>query len=66
VSGYFLDFSTRNQGQRLSDAPIAEPQPEQNCDSIRRTYMVQHFQNARLEYHSELLTIDNKVRFGLL
>ena len=51
LGGRFLDFWTRHRGQLLFGAPISQPLTEQNGDGTGRTYQVQYFQNARLEYH---------------
>jgi len=66
LSGHYLQFWLRHHGQLLFGAPISEPLPEQNGDGTGRTYQVQYFQNARLEYHPELAGTDNEVQLGLL
>ena len=66
LTGRFLDFWTRHHGQLLFGAPISQPLPEQNGDGTGRSYMVQYFQNARLEYHPELAGTDNEVQIGLI
>ena len=66
IAGPFLDFWTRHHGQLLFGDPISEPLLEQNGDGTGRTYQVQYFQNARLEYHPELLGTDNEVQLGLI
>ena len=38
----------------------------QNGDGTGRTYLVQYFQNARMEYHPELAGTDNVVMVGQL
>jgi len=66
VSGRFLTFWTLHHGQLLFDAPISQPLREQNGDGTGRSYQVQYFQNARLEYHPELAGTDNEVQIGLI
>ena len=66
IAGSFLDFWTRHHGQLLLGDPISDLLFEQNGDGTGRTYQVQYFQNARLEYHPELLGTDNEVQVGLL
>ena len=66
IAGPFLDFWNRHHGQLLFGDPISEPLTEQNGDGTGRTYQVQYFQNARLEYHPELAGTDNEVQLGLL
>jgi hypothetical protein len=46
--------------------PISQPLHEQNGDGTGRTYLVQYFQNARMEYHPELAGTGNVVTLGLL
>src|SRR6185437_13190337 len=51
LSGAFLAFWQSHQGATLLGSPISQPLREQNGDGTGRTYLVQYFQNARLEYH---------------
>jgi len=66
IAGPFLDFWEHHHGQLLFGAPISQPLTEQNGDGTGRTYQVQYFQNARLEYHPELAGTDNEVQLGLI
>ncbi len=44
--------------------PISEPVREQNGDGTGRLYLVQYFQNGRLEYHPELTGTSYVVEVG--
>ena len=66
IAGPFLDFWEHHHGQLLFGDPISQPLTEQNGDGTGRTYQVQYFQNARLEYHPELAGTDNEVQLGLI
>jgi len=66
LAGRFLAFWTLHHGQLLFGAPISQPVREQNGDGTGRSYQVQYFQNARLEYHPELAGTDNEVQIGLI
>ena len=66
LSGRFLDLWQRHHGRLLFGAPISEPLREANGDGTGRTYLVQYFQNARLEYHPEHAGTGNEVQIGLL
>ena len=66
IAGRFLDFWEHHHGQLLFGAPISQPLTEQNGDGTGRTYKVQYFQNARLEYHPELAGTNNEVQLGLI
>lgn len=50
----------------LFGPPISEPLYEQNGDGTGRTYLVQYFQNARMEYHPELSGTRYEITLGLL
>jgi photosystem II stability/assembly factor-like uncharacterized protein len=66
ISGKFLSFWRSHNGSRLFGYPISQPLYEQNGDGTGRTYLVQYFQNARMEYHPELGGTSNVVTLGLL
>ncbi|HXT37368.1 MAG TPA: hypothetical protein VN837_17475, partial [Chloroflexota bacterium] len=66
LSGAFLNFWRNHTGDLLFGEPISEPVYEQNGDGTHRTYLVQYFQNARMEYHPELAGTNNVVTLGLL
>jgi photosystem II stability/assembly factor-like uncharacterized protein len=66
ISGKFLSFWKSHHGSRLFGYPISQPLYEQNGDGTGRTYLVQYFQNARMEYHPELGGTGNVVTLGLL
>ena len=66
VSGRFLAFWASHHGPLLFGAPISQPLREQNGDGTGRSYQVQYFQDARLEYHPELAGTDNEVQLGLI
>jgi hypothetical protein len=65
LSGRFLAFWRRRHGDILLGAPIAEPTHEQNNDGSGRTYLVQWFENGRLEYHPEFAGTRYEVELGL-
>jgi hypothetical protein len=54
LGGRFLAFWRSHHGATLLGAPIAEPTYEANGDGSGRVYLVQWFENGRLEYHPEL------------
>ncbi len=66
LSGDFLKFWQSHHGAQLFGLPISEPLREKNGDGTGRVYLVQYFQNARLEYHPELAGTSNEVMLGLL
>ncbi|MDB5077171.1 MAG: hypothetical protein JWO42_3350 [Chloroflexi bacterium] len=66
LSGRFLSYWRTHKGSRLFGSPISQPLYEQNGDGTGRTYLVQYFQNARLEYHPELAGTPNVVTLGQL
>jgi hypothetical protein len=66
LSGSFLTFWRNHAGSLLFGAPISEPLYERNGDGTGRTYLVQYFENARMEYHPELAGTSNVVTLGLL
>jgi hypothetical protein len=66
LGGSFLTFWRNHNGSLLFGSPISQPLYEQNGDGTGRTYLVQYFQNARMEYHPELAGTGNVVTLGLL
>ena len=60
-AGVFLTFWKSHSGNALFGAPISQPLYEQNGDGTGRTYLVQYFQNARMEYHPELAGTENRI-----
>jgi photosystem II stability/assembly factor-like uncharacterized protein len=66
LSGNFLKFWQNHHGAQLFGLPISEPLREKNGDGTGRVYLVQYFQNARLEFHPELAGTNNEVMLGLL
>jgi hypothetical protein len=66
LAGRFLTFWLQHHGSLLFGAPISEPIYEQNGDGTSRTYLVQYFQNVRLEYHPELSGTRYEVTLGLI
>jgi hypothetical protein len=66
LTGQFLAFWRSHKGPTLFGMPISQPLHEQNGDGTGRTYLVQYFQNARMEYHPELAGTRNVVTLGLL
>lgn len=66
LSGVFMAFWYSHNGRVLFGAPISQPLYEQNGDGTGRTYLVQYFQNARMEYHPELAGTPNVVTLGQL
>ncbi len=65
LSGRFLAYWRTHQWATLLGAPIAEPTNEPNGDGSGRTYLVQWFENGRLEYHRELTDPRYQVELGL-
>ncbi len=65
LSGRFLIYWRTHHGATLLGAPIAEPTDEPNGDGSGRTYLVQWFENGRLEYHRELTDPRYQVELGL-
>ncbi len=66
LSGLFLTFWNTRHGALLFGPPISQPLYEQNGDGTGRTYLVQYFENARMEYHPELAATGNDVTLGQL
>jgi hypothetical protein len=54
LGGLFLTYWQTHDGADLFGPPISEPLREVNGDGSGRTYLVQYFRDARLEYHPEL------------
>ena len=46
--------------------PISEVLNEQNDDGTGKSYVLQYFQNARLEYHPENKGTRYEIQLGLL
>jgi len=53
-------------GAVLFGPPISQPFFARNGDGTGRSYLVQHFENARFDYHLELAGTENEVQLGLL
>ncbi|MBI3974351.1 MAG: PQQ-binding-like beta-propeller repeat protein [Chloroflexi bacterium] len=66
VRGIFLRYFDTHGGLWRFGYPISEELQEQNNDGTGRTYTVQYFQRARLEYHPELAGTPYEVQLGLL
>jgi photosystem II stability/assembly factor-like uncharacterized protein len=66
LSGRFLSFWMSHNGAVLFGLPRSEPLYEMNGDGTGRTYLVQYFSNARMEYHPELAGTGNEVTLGLV
>jgi photosystem II stability/assembly factor-like uncharacterized protein len=66
LSGRFLSFWMSHNGAVLFGLPRSEPLYETNGDGTGRSYLVQYFTNARMEYHPELAGTGNEVTLGLL
>jgi photosystem II stability/assembly factor-like uncharacterized protein len=62
----FLKFWQTHYGSTVFGLPISEPLKEQNGDGTGRTYLVQYFQNGRLEYHPELTGTGFEISVGLI
>jgi hypothetical protein len=65
LSGRFLAFWRSHHGAAPLGAPFAEPTHETNGDGSGRVYLVQWFENGRLEYHPELTGTRYVVQIGL-
>lgn len=66
LSGRFLTFWQQHNGSTLFGPPISQPLQEANGDGTERTYLVQYFANARLEYHPEVKNRNSQVQLGHL
>ena len=61
-----LLFAGSAYGALLFGYPLSAPLKERNGDGTGRSYLVQYFQNARLEYHPEPAGTGNEIELGLL
>ena len=66
LHGAFLSFWQAHRGALVFGPPISPELHEANGDGSGRTYLVQYFRNARLEYHPELRGTPYAVGVGLL
>ncbi|MGH2410939.1 MAG: glycosyl hydrolase, partial [Chloroflexota bacterium] len=66
LSGRFLSYWLSHDGAHLLGAPISEEIRERNGDRSGQTYLLQWFENGRLEYHPELAGTRYQVQVGLL
>ncbi|HEX2034924.1 MAG TPA: PQQ-binding-like beta-propeller repeat protein [Chloroflexota bacterium] len=66
LRGPFLRYFLTNGGGERFGYPISEEMEEPNRDGSGRTYTVQYFQRARLEYHPELAGTPAEVQVGLI
>jgi hypothetical protein len=62
----FLRYFDANGGLERFGYPISEELLEGNNDGTGRSYTVQYFQRARLEYHPELAGASDEIQLGLL
>jgi photosystem II stability/assembly factor-like uncharacterized protein len=66
VSGRFLTYWQAHQGAVVLGQPISPAIQQQTSDGSGRTYLVQWFENGRLEYHPELQGTAFAVSAGLV
>jgi hypothetical protein len=66
LSGKFLTFWQTHGGSQVIGLPVSEPVYEANGDGTGRVYLVQYFQNLRLEYHPELSGSSYEILVGQL
>jgi photosystem II stability/assembly factor-like uncharacterized protein len=66
LSGTFLTFWQTHGGSAIIGLPVSEPVYQTNGDGTGRVYLVQYFQNLRLEYHPELSGSSYEVSVGQL
>jgi hypothetical protein len=66
LAGRFLSYWRTHNGAQLLGAPISEPFREGNDDGSGRRYLVQWFEQGRLEYHPELAGTRYEVELGLV
>ena len=66
MRGPFLRYFEAQEGLIRLGFPISEELLESNEDGSGRTYQVQYFQRARLEYHPELAGTVYEMQLGLL
>lgn len=64
LSGSFLRYWRSHKGTTLLGAPIAEPSVEPTNDGHGGVYLVQWFENGRLEYHPESARTGQAVSIG--
>ena len=62
----FLTYWRLHGGARVFGYPISEVLREENGDGTGRSYVLQYFQNARLESHPESKGTAFEVQLGLL
>jgi photosystem II stability/assembly factor-like uncharacterized protein len=62
----FLDFWRAHGGAAVFGLPISEVLHEENGDGTGNQYVLQYFQNARLEYHPENKGTPYEIQLGLL
>ena len=62
----FLSFWLAHGGVAVFGNPISEVLNEQNEDGTGKSYVLQYFQNARLEYHPENKGTRYEIQLGLL
>lgn len=65
LSGRFLAYWQAHHGDVLLGRPISEPFMEGNDDGSGRRYLLQWFENGRLEYHAELAGTPYAMEVGL-
>ncbi len=65
LSGVFLIYWHTHYGAVVLGAPISEPFQGQNGDGTKRQYVMQWFQQGRLEFHPELAGTPYVVELGL-
>jgi hypothetical protein len=66
LAGRFLSYWRTHNGAQLLGTPISEPFREGNDDGSGRRYLVQWFEQGRLEYHPELVGTRYEVELGLV
>jgi photosystem II stability/assembly factor-like uncharacterized protein len=62
----FLSFWRKHQGARFLGYPISSLVLGQNDDGSGRIYVMQYFENARLEYHPEIPDAHFRIEPGIL
>lgn len=66
VDPHFADFWAKHGGDAFFGPPITPSFSQTNGDGTGRSYLVQYFRNARLEYHPEISDSTARVQVGLL
>lgn len=66
LSGRFLAYWRAHQGATVLGSPLSEPIREANGDGTGRIYLVQFFEDGRLEYHPEAAGTPFEVEGGQL